>query len=55
VDQIVVVTVPAWMDLVRAYAAQYQITKLKWIVPGGATGQESILNGLKKSRRGRLG
>jgi len=48
VDQIVVVTVPAWMDLVRAYAAQYQITKLKWIVPGGATGQESILNGLKK-------
>lgn len=47
VDAIVVVTLPAWMDVLKAYAAQFNITKLRWIVPGGATGQESIFNGLQ--------
>lgn len=46
VDAIVCVTLPNWIDVVRAYAMQFNITKLKWIVPGGATGQESIHNGL---------
>lgn len=46
IDAIIVVTLPAWMDVVKAYAAQFNITKLRWIVPGGATGQESIHNGL---------
>lgn len=47
VDAIVVVTLPAWIDVLKAYAAQFNITKLKWVVPGGATGQESIYNGLQ--------
>ena len=31
----------------EAYARQFNITKLRRIVTGGATGQESIYNGLK--------
>lgn len=46
IDAILVVTLPAWIEVLRAYAAQFNITKLKWIVPGGETGQESIYNGL---------
>lgn len=46
IDEIVIVTLPNWIDVVRAYASQFNITKLKAIVPGGATGQESIHNGL---------
>ena len=30
----------------RAYADQFNITKLKWIVTGGESGQESIRNGV---------
>ena len=48
IDAIMVVTLPAWIAVLQAYANQFNITKLKWIVPGGATGQESIYNGLKK-------
>jgi 2-C-methyl-D-erythritol 4-phosphate cytidylyltransferase len=48
IDAIIVVTLPSWMDVVSAYARQYGITKLRWIVPGGDTGQESIHNGLAK-------
>jgi len=47
IDAIIVVTIPSWIDVVKAYANQFNITKLRWVVAGGATGQESILNGLK--------
>ncbi len=46
VDAIMVVTIPAWTAVLQAYASQFNITKLRWVVPGGATGQESIHNGL---------
>lgn len=46
IDAIMVVTLPAWVTVLRAYASQFNITKLKWVVPGGATGQDSIHNGL---------
>lgn len=46
VDAILVVTLPSWKDVLWAYAKQFNITKLKWVVPGGKTGQESIYNGL---------
>ena len=32
--------------MVWAYAKQFNITKLKWIVSGGNSGQESIRNGV---------
>ncbi len=46
VDAIMVVTLESWSEVLRAYAKQFNITKLKWIVPGGETGQESIRHGL---------
>ena len=47
IDGIVVVTLPNWIDFVQAYARQFGISKLKAVVPGGASGQESIRNGVK--------
>lgn len=48
IDAILVVTLPHWSDFIWSYANQFGITKLKWVVPGGETGQESIYNGLTK-------
>ena len=47
IDAIIVVTIPSWIEVLKAYAKQFNITKLRWVVAGGATGQESIYNGLK--------
>lgn len=46
IDAIMVVTLPAWTEVLKAYANQFNITKLKWVVLGGESGQESIYNGL---------
>lgn len=46
IDAIELVCIDGWHDVVWDYAKQYGITKLKWIVSGGATGQESIRNGV---------
>ncbi len=46
VDAIEVVCIDGWHDVLWAYAKQYGITKLKWVISGGATGQESIRNGV---------
>jgi len=46
IDAIIVVTLESWSAVLWAYAKQFNITKLKWVVPGGETGQESIRNGL---------
>jgi 2-C-methyl-D-erythritol 4-phosphate cytidylyltransferase len=46
IDAIEVVCIEGWSDIVWAYARQFNITKLKWIVTGGKTSQESIRNGV---------
>jgi 2-C-methyl-D-erythritol 4-phosphate cytidylyltransferase len=46
IDAIEVVCIDGWEDDVWAYVEQYGITKLKWITKGGASGQESIRNGV---------
>ncbi len=46
VDAIAVVTLPSWIDVLKAYAKQFNITKMRWCIAGGETGQESIRNGL---------
>lgn len=46
IDAIEVVCIDGWHDVLRAYAKQFNITKLKWIVSGGDSGQESIRNGV---------
>lgn len=46
IDAIEVVCIDGWHDVLWAYAKQFNITKLKWVVSGGKTGQESIRNGV---------
>jgi 2-C-methyl-D-erythritol 4-phosphate cytidylyltransferase len=46
IDEIAVVCLDGWHEMLRAYARQFSIGKLKIIVNGGATGQESIKNGI---------
>jgi 2-C-methyl-D-erythritol 4-phosphate cytidylyltransferase len=47
IDAIEVVCLEGWQEILAAYARQYQVNKLNWIVKGGETGQESIKNGVK--------
>lgn len=46
IDKIVVVCIKGWENVVKAYASQFNITKLIDIVLGGESGQESICNGV---------
>lgn len=46
VDAIEVVCIDGWQNDVWSYAERFNITKLKWVVTGGSTGQESIRNGI---------
>ena len=46
IDAIEVVCIDGWHDVLWAYAKQFNISKLKWVVSGGSTGQESIRNGV---------
>lgn len=46
VDNIEVVCIDGWHDVLWAYAKQFNISKLKWVVSGGENGQESIRNGV---------
>jgi len=46
VDAIEVVCIDGWHEMLWAYARQFNISKLKWVISGGATGQESIRNGV---------
>ena len=46
IDAIEVVCVDGWHDVVWAYAKQFNVDKLKWIVSGGSSAQESIRNGV---------
>lgn len=46
IDAIEVVCIEGWHDVLWAYVRQFGIDKLKWVVSGGETGQESIRNGI---------
>lgn len=46
IDAIEVVCLDGWHEILKAYARQFNIDKLKWVVSGGASGQESIRNGV---------
>jgi len=51
IDKIGVVCVDGWHDILRAYARQYKIGKLDWVVSGGENGQASIRNGVFHSEQ----
>lgn len=46
IDAIEVVCLDGWHDIVWAYTKQFNYDKVKWVVSGGNTGQESIRNGV---------
>lgn len=46
IDAIEVVCIDGWHEILWAYAHQFNISKLKWVVSGGNSGQESIRNGV---------
>lgn len=46
IDTIAVVCIEGWENVLLAYAKQFNITKLKHIIPGGKNGQDSIRNGV---------
>ncbi len=47
IDGIAVVCLEGWHQVLRAYARQYHIEKLRWIVNGGGDGQESTQKGIE--------
>lgn len=46
IDEICVVILEGWDQILWSYAKQFNITKLKYVVTGGENGQASIYNGL---------
>ena len=46
IDAIAVVCIAGWEQVLWAYARQFNITKLRHVVPGGKNGQDSIRNGV---------
>lgn len=46
VDQMIVSCLPGWQEMVRAYAKQFNISKLVGIVEGGVDAQESSRKGI---------
>jgi len=50
IEYIAVVCLKGWEEVLWTYAQQYDIAKLKWIITGGASCQESIYKGLSDLR-----
>ena len=46
IEAIAVVCLRGWETVLQSYANQFNVTKLKWIFPGGNSGMESIHNGI---------
>ncbi len=46
IDEIAIVCIEDWQSVLWAYAKQFNITKIKLVVPGGKNGQDSIRNGV---------
>lgn len=51
IDAIAVVCIEGWEQVLRAYAKQFDISKLKYVIPGGKNGQDSIRNGVYELER----
>ena len=47
IDAIEIVCHHDWIDYCQEMCEQYGLTKVKWIVPGGDTFQDSVINGMK--------
>ena len=49
IDSIVLVCLESWIDYAKKIIKEFHITKVTDVVPGGATGQESIFNGVERA------
>ncbi len=47
IESICVVCLETWIPHLQKLLQKFSISKVRWIVPGGKSGQESIYNGLK--------
>ena len=50
INEIGIVCIDGWHEILIAYTRQYCIDKLRWVVLGGKNGQESIYNGIVESK-----
>ena len=48
IDMILIVTNDTYIDDVKIWCKQYDLTKVQYIVAGGSSRQESVYNGIKK-------
>ncbi len=46
VDAVLVVCLEGWIPHMRSLAELYGLTKVKWIIPGGETGHDSVSNAI---------
>lgn len=51
IDAVLVVCIDGWQEILWAYARQYHITKLKWVVNAGENGMLSIRNGIMELKK----
>jgi len=51
IDAIAVVCIEGWDQVLWAYARQFNISKLQYVVPGGKNGQDSIRNGVYELKK----
>ena len=47
IDEIIVTCLDGWQEMVRVYCKQFNISKLREIIPGGRDAQESTYRGLQ--------
>lgn len=48
IDAIMIACLKGWENMVQAYAKQFHIDKLRWIITGGKTGQETSMLAAEK-------
>ena len=46
IDAICVVIVETWLDYMRSLVEKYNLTKVRWVIPGGVAALDSQYNGL---------
>ncbi len=49
IDVIILVMIEDWISYSNKLINQYEISKVKEVIPGGSTGQKSIFNGVSKA------
>lgn len=51
IDEIYIPCIEPWIDYLKFQLEKYNISKVKAVIPGGSTGQDSIYLGLKEAQK----